>query len=177
MKKIKKIIIAISITALLIASMICTAYAVNCVPVPAFDSPVNTAGTWWSGYDEDEIYGVNCSYTDVYGGDVGLYFIESSVGLPNSFYRTTERDAFFELKEDDPGDDENELVREYTGHFNTTTTGLYQITTITNTYTNSDCIEGNSIVELYIRMYVQRNSNDTSRNVSGGLIKCQFWAE
>lgn len=40
-----------------------------------------------------------------------------------------------------------------------------------------DCIEGNSIVELYIRMYVQRNSNDTSRNVPGGLIKCQFWAE
>lgn len=176
MKKIKKLIIAISITALLIASMICTAFAADYDTTPVFETPENTAGTWWSGYDNDVFYGVNCSSSDVYGGDVGMYFIQSSVGLRSDFYRSSDRKAFFQLKEEDPGDDENELVREYTGYFDTASTGLYQITAIGNTYTNSDCIEGNSLVELYIRMKVQVNARDTTKVVTKGLIKCQIWA-
>lgn len=156
--------------------MICTVFAANYDTTPVFDSPKNTAGTWWSGYDNDVFYGVNCSSSDVYGGDVGMNFIQSSVGLPESFYRMKDRVVYFELKDEDPGYDENELVREYVGIMDTGSTGLYQIIGVRNSYTNSDCIEGNSIVELYIRMKVEVHDKDDSRTVPKGLIRCQFWA-
>ena len=176
MKKTKKLLATIISAVLLIVSMLSTVFAANYDTTPIFDSPQNTAGTWWSGYDNDMFYGVNCSSSDVYGGDVGMRFIQSSVGLPASFYRMKNRVVYFELKEEDPGYDENELVREYVGIMGTGSTGLYQILGTRNTYTNSNCIEGNSIVELYIRMKVQVHNKDAGRTVTKGLIRCQFWA-
>ena len=155
MKKTKKLLATIISAVLLIVSMLSTVFAANYDTTPIFDSPQNTAGTWWSGYDNDMFYGVNCSSSDVYGGDVGMRFIQSSVGLPASFYRMKNRVVYFELKEEDPGYDENELVREYVGIMGTGSTGLYQILGTRNTYTKDDLRYYKKCLYKYLKKYYE----------------------
>lgn len=141
------------------------------------ESSAVTAGSWYSGYDNDNFYNMSSSFKEVYGGDVGMYFYTTSVGLSKAFVKKNTRTVVIQLKEEDPGNDENELVRTYVGHFSTRTDGIYQPTTYTCTYTNPECVENNSIVELYYRMYVDRISGDTSRNVPRGISKFKYWIE
>lgn len=112
------------------------------------ESSAVTAGSWYSGYDNDNFYNMSSSFKEVYGGDVGMYFYTTSVGLSKAFVKK-----------------------------NTRTDGIYQPTTYTCTYTNPECVENNSIVELYYRMYVDRISGDTSRNVPRGISKFKYWIE
>ncbi|MBE6843850.1 MAG: hypothetical protein E7510_13650 [Ruminococcus sp.] len=143
-----------------------------------FHSRACTAGNWWSGYDNNDIHSVTASGSNIYGGDVQLYFHSTTVGLPNSFVKSTSRTADFELKEDDASsNNENEIARKITGHFSVSNAGYYQITILSYPYTNPACIESNNVAELYMRMKINRVSGDTSANVPYGLVRYQFHAD
>lgn len=136
-----------------------------------------TAGSWYSGYDDNEFYRLTTSYKEVYGGNVGMYFYGTSIGMPKAFVKSTSREIVFQLKEEDPGNDENELVRTYVGHFGTRTNGTYQPVCIVKHYVNDECIENNSTVELYYRMYVGKVSGDTTRYVPSCIARFKYWIE
>lgn len=112
------------------------------------------------------------SFPEVYGGDVGIYFYLPNVGLSSAFVQSLDRTAYSKLYESDAFSDD--LVREYThgfGYHN----GLYTKIRSENTYTSSAKIEIDNVVELYFRYKVNSISGDTSRNVTAGLFRYQFW--
>ena len=174
MSKLKRLIVGIVSAAVLLVGMRGVAEGSN--DIEYYYTPIMTAGTWWSGYNS-QIVSVGSSWYELYGGDVGVTFVKSSVGLPSTFYRTITRMATVELKEDDPGTNENELVATYSGRFSADPyTGLYQVPSMQRQSVNSSCIESNGTAELYIRVLVDINSNDESRNIPKQLFKYYFWS-
>lgn len=172
--RVRKNLFFSTIIALLIA---CVAIPVNAQELLSSSYYSNTAiaGTWYSGYG-DKYCNMTTSYGQVYGGDVGMYFYETSVGMPKSFVKSNSRTVEFELKENDPGNT-NEVARKYIGYFETRTDGIYQPVRYSISYTNCDCIESNSTVELYYRMKVDTISGDSSKNVPSGIAKFKYWIE
>ena len=176
MKKVIKKAITGCVVLSFVLSMFNVSFAQTTTSI--WNSPACTAGTWWSGYSEDEVISLTGTNSTVYGGDVGIYFYSSSVGMPSSFNYSSSRTALIELKEDDDSSgNTNEPARKYTGYFRVDSSGLYRITSYANTYTNSNAIETNRTVELYMRIKVGVLSGDTSKNVPNGLFKYKIWVE
>ena len=175
MKNRKKIFFCILVALLLVGSTI-SVKAAEKLSAYIYSSAATT-GSWYSGYDTDTFYNMSSSFSEVYGGDVGMYFYTTSVGMSKAYVRSNSRTVEIQLKEEDPGCNENELVRKYIGYFSTKSDGIYQPTTFSCTYTNPECVENNSIVELYYRMNVDRIGGDTSRNVPSGILRFKFWIE
>lgn len=135
-----------------------------------FSSSAATTDTWKT----ESTKTITSSYDDVYGGDVGTYFHMSNVGLSSAFIKDTSRKAYGKLYEDDVIS--TELVWEYTHYFGTYN-GYYRPVSVSYTYTTSDKIESDSVVELFYYHKVASITGDTSRNVPSGLQNYQFWAD
>ncbi len=82
-----------------------------------------------------------------------------------------------ELKEDDPGDDANELVHTYTGTFGVDPQGRYTVVSFSVPKADNECIEQNNVVELYLRFKVDKLSSDGSSNVNSGIMRYRLWAD
>lgn len=174
MRKIKKIIMSLVLIGVMVIGM-CGAVSAK-TTTGVWNSPKTTAGSWWSGYDNDDITSLTGTSSSIYGGDVGVYFYASSVGMPNGFIRSSNRTGEIELKEDDSSwFDENETARKITGYFAYDNSGRYRMTSYKITYTNSSCIEPNKTVELYLRIKINTISGDTTKNVPEGLFGYQLW--
>lgn len=175
MKKFKKNIIA----------AIVGVAAVFCVPGMAiaatnetdyFDSPNLTTNQWWSGYDNDQFHNITSSYKEVYDGDVGVWFYAPSAGVTSNLVRDTSRRVTIELKENDPGDDLNELVHTYIGVFGIDSKNRYTVTGFIKPKADNECIEQNNVVELYLRFKVDKLSKDGTSNVNRGIMRYKLWA-
>ena len=176
MKKFKKNIIGAIIGAVVVCSIPSMAIAANSV-TEEFDSPQLMTNQWWSGYDYDQYYNVTSSYNQVYDGDVGVWFYTPSAGVTSNLVRSTSRRAVIELKEDDPGDDANELVHTYTGTFGIDPQGRYTVVSFSVPKADNECIEQNNVVELYLRFKVDKLSSDGSSNVNSGIMSYRLWAD
>lgn len=166
----KKVVSSVLIMAIMVGLLVGSVYA-NAVS-NKYKTPALTAGSWWSGVDSN-VVAITASTSKVYGGDVGVSFYATSVGMPVSFVRSSDRTIDIELKEKDPFS--NCVVRQYVGYFSIKN-GLYRVPTYTTTYTNAGCVEDNSVLELYMRFKVNTISGDTSKNVPEGLIIYEMWA-
>ena len=174
MKVFTKRIISLALIGVMVVGMCGTVSAKTTTAV--WDSPKTTAGSWWSGYDNDDITSLSGTSSSLYGGDVGVYFYTSSVGMPNGFVCSTSRTGEIELKEDDGSwFNENETARKTTGYFAYDNSGRYRMTSYKITYTNSSCIESNKTAELYLRIKINTISGDTTKNVPEGLFGYQLW--
>ena len=80
MKVFTKRIISLALIGVMVVGMCGTVSAKTTTAV--WDSPKTTAGSWWSGYDNDDITSLSGTSSSLYGGDVGVYFYASSVGMP-----------------------------------------------------------------------------------------------
>lgn len=143
---------------------------------PYYSTPNMIAGSWWSGYDNGTVISVSSQFSQIYGGDVGMTLVPSSVGLSNSFARRTDRKVNIELKEDDAGSNTNEIAGKYEGTFSIRN-GVYNSYNVNRTYTNASQIEPNSVAELYIRVLVSKSSGDTTGNIASGLFSYRVWTD
>lgn len=73
MRKIKKIIMSLVLIGVMVIGMCGTVSAKTTTGV--WNSPKTTAGSWWSGYDNDDITSLTGTSSSIYGGDVGVYFM------------------------------------------------------------------------------------------------------
>lgn len=178
MRKFKKLFVG----ALLVTSMVIgtTGIAMAQANSSKYNSPKNTAGTWWSGYDEDEFVSMTSVNNKIYGGDGGLTFYTSSVGLPAGFERSLNRYVTIELKEEDSGaGNDNEIMCRYKTKFSTNNyTGAYLMVPPTKPeYVNGELVETNKVAEMYIRFRIDKLTNDKTKNVPEGVFIYQYWLD
>ena len=176
MRKIKNSIIGVIIGVVAVCSIPSMAMAESS-KTDYINSPQLVTNQWWSGYDYDEFHSVTVGFPQVYDGDVGVWFYTPSVGVTTGLARDTSRRAVIELKENDPGDDENELVHTYTGTFGIDPQGRYTVVSFIVPEADNECIEQNNVVELYLRFKVNKLSNDSSSNVNSGIMRYKLWSE
>ena len=139
-------------------------------------SPSVTTGSWWSGYDKSQIVTMTTTVDNVYSEHVGLQFnMSNCVALPSGLSPSTYRQITIEVKEEDSAEgNANETVRKYKGDFKVSS-GIYKINSFGTTYENPNCIETNNVVELYIRMYMDPISGDTTSTIPAGIFKYRYW--
>ena len=127
------------------------------------------AGSWHT----DPTYSISSSYSQIYGGDVGVYYHTANYGLSSAFVESTSRTVTINLYETDSSS--STRARGYTGTFGVKN-GYYRPTSFSNTYTSSSKIESDNSAELYIDFKVSTVSGDTSKNVAAGIMYYQFWS-
>lgn len=137
-----------------------------------YNSPTATAGQRKSCPDVVKL--IPTLEGDIYGGDAGIWFFYTNVGLQASFYRDDTRVCRMECWESD--NDKADWVRTHTCTFGMSN-GYYR-----PAYNHKDLevsdqkIESDGTLELYMVFKVNTHPNDTSRNVPKGLISYCFWA-
>lgn len=176
MKQIKKLFTLLVIIAVSLNSFLTTVFAGEYVTSTYIDSQAMTAGEWWSGYDA-HITPVTAYYKDpeVYDSQVGIWFYSPDYGLSTEFYRSDERVAAIQLKEDDAGSNENELIRTYVGRFDVDEQNRYVPMYFSNTGSSVVLIEDNPTVELYIRVKVNTHISDYGDYVRSGILCYKYW--
>lgn len=107
------------------------------------------------------------------GGDVGVYFYTTSVGLQDSFVKSTSRKVIAHVKEYDSSTS-NTLARTREGTFGMVN-GYYRPQIWGYTYTNSNMIESDSTAELRLVWKVESVSGDTSTSIPSALMKYSLW--
>lgn len=127
------------------------------------------AGSWHT----DPTYNISSSYSQIYGGDVGVYYHAANYGLSSAFVVSTSRTVTINLYESDSSS--STRARGYTGTFGVTN-GYYRPTSYSNTYTSGSKIESDNAAELYIQFKVSTVSGDKSKNVASGIMYYQFWS-
>ena len=176
-------IISIALCAVIMMTFLCfNGYAAEPVlpltraTTDYFYTPAMTAGEWWSGYDDDNIYDLACGSKDTLTGeDINVYIYYTGVGMPNTFSKDNSRTGTIEVKENDSGlGNENESLFTRTGFFHNDN-GFYSMTTWSSrSDVNTDVIEDNNTLELYIRVYIQTKSADTGTSIPKELICYKF---
>lgn len=175
MRKIKKSIIGAIIGAVAVCSIPSMAIAATS-KTDYIDSPALVTNQWWSGFDHSQYYNLTSSYNEVEDGDVGVWFYTPSAGVTSDLSRDASRTVIIELKENDPGDDENELVHTYNGTFGIDPQNRYTVVSFRKTASDNECIEQNNVVELYLRFKVDRLSDDGSSNINKAIMRYKLWA-
>lgn len=141
-----------------------------------FYTPAMTAGIWWSGYDCDNIYDMACNKSSLTGADVTVEFPPHRMGLPAGFAEDDDRICVVEVKEHDYSVfNENESVCKRVGFFGTDNRGMYRIMNWgSRSDINTDVVEDNGTVELYIRVRIETKAGDIETGVPANLICYQF---
>lgn len=139
-------------------------------------TPAMTAGTWWSGLDSNHIRNMTCNKSSLTGSDITVDFDDPPVGLPDTFWRDKTRICTVEVKEDDYSVfNANESVCKRTGTFGRDSRGLYRVVQWgTRSDINTDVIEDNDTVELYIVVNIETKARDTGTAVPANLIPYRF---
>lgn len=143
------------------------------VVTPLLATHACTAGQWTSENTRDLH---SEGYSHLCGGDVGVWYIDSGIGLQNSFVTSTDRYMYVNLYEEDTGlFASDDLCREYGLNF-AVVNGIYKPHYVYTDYTNASSIEDDANVELYIKHKVMTISGDTSTAVPWGLTYYKIWA-
>ena len=176
MKQIKKLFTLLVIMTVSLNLLSTTVFAGEYVTSTYIDSQAMTASEWWSGYDA-HITPVTAYYKDpeVYDSQVGIWFYTPDYGVGDHFYRSNERVASVQLKEDDAGSNENELIRTYICTFGTDDNNRYRPMYFKNTGSSVVLIEDNPTVELYIRVKVNEHISDYGDYVRSGIMCYKYW--
>ena len=126
----------------------------------------------WSSETSSAIRATN---NNVYGGDVGVNYYYTAVGLAESFVRTTNRRIITQVYENDYWGGHTK-ARQKEGNFGMSN-GYYRPCTWDTgyAYTNKSCIESDGEVELYLDWKVYSVSGDTSSALNAGLLKYKLW--
>ena len=165
----KKTLIAVLLSCVLLAGLSFSS-AAEVSHTPVFCTS-GTAGQWTEQPAHNLTY--SSSYDHLCGGDVGLWFYYTTVGLQASFVQSTSRVVDLEQFEKDSSG--STKTRHYQGHFDNNNIGSYQPTYFTLTYTNSGTIEDDGTVELYFKYKVGKIYGDTSTAVPSGIMKYAHW--
>ena len=111
-------------------------------------------------------------YIHICGGDVGIWFYVSSVGLQSSFQQSSSREVYIDQYEKDSNS--HTCSRKYVGYFGQMN-GLNCPVSYGNTYTNPSTIENDGGVEMNCSFKVTAIAGDTSTAVPAGLIPYRHW--
>lgn len=167
--KLRKTYVLIILTLFIASSMVVYASSDNPNRTAKFYTSQGTAGTW----KEESVKDLTGTQTEYYGGNAGIWVYETNIGLPDAFYRTTSREGYYECWEQDA------LTRDLVSKDKITfgmVNGLYRPKYCPHVYTNSQLIETDSKLELFMKLYVGTDSRDTSKYVPKDLLGYRFWA-
>lgn len=152
-------------------TLVIMAFSVSAYAVTESSHYTSTAGTAGSFRQENTYSVTSTTLATLGGGDIGVYFYSTSIGLQSSFVRSNSRTVTAKVYEEDTS---GTHVRTREGTF-TTVNGLYRPTLWSYTYTNSGTVEGDPTAELYLTWKVSKISGDTSVSVPAGLMEYSFW--
>jgi hypothetical protein len=139
-----------------------------------FYTPEMTAGIEWSGYAHNIKHYLACSKDSLTGEDVNIYFYKTGVGLSDDYDWDLTRSGEVTVKEDDPGSNANEVLFTRTGTF-AMDNGKYRMCIwSTRSDINTEVVETNSILELYILIYIQTKPDDQSTHVPENFMAYKF---
>ena len=179
--KMKKVV-ALSLAIVMLMALMCANVSANELIMTRAETayhytPRLDAGVWWSGYDTGDIYDLFCNRYPLTGEDVNIGFVNTGVGLPNTFVYDLSRKGTVEVKEDDAlGWNTNELLFEKTGSFTINSDGNYRMTTwSTRSNVNTNQIEDNMTLELYIRVKIQTKIGDTQTSIEPHFLGYKFY--
>ena len=178
--KMKKVV-ALSLAVVMLMALMCANVAANELNMTRAETayhytPRFDAGVWWSGYDTGDIYDLFCNKYPLTGEDVDIRFVNTGVGLPDTFVRSLNRTGTLEVKEDDAlGWNTNELLFEKTGFFEINDDGAYRMRSWGSpSNVNTNQVEDNMTLELYIRVKVQTKPGDTQTSIDPHFLGYKF---
>lgn len=172
-------IISIALSVILMVALLCSSVSANELPMPRattdiFYTPQMTAGIEWSGYANNRIHDLACSKDNLTGEDINIYFYKTGVGLSDEYERDLTRSGEVTVKENDPGANDNETLFTRTGTF-AMDNGKYRMCLwSTRSDINTDVVETNSTLELYILIYIQTKPEDQSTVVPENFMAYKF---
>ena len=172
-------IISITLSVILMVTLLCSNVSANELPMPRastdiFRTPEMTAGEEWSGYAEDEVHDLVCSKDSLSGEDIHIYFYATGVGLSEDFSRDTSRTGLITVKDDDPGSNPNEVLFTRTGTFSEEN-GIYRMREWSSrSDVNTEEVEDNDTLELYILVYIQTKLDDHSTYIPANFLAYRF---
>ena len=172
-------IISIALSVILMVTLLCSNVSANELPITRastdiFYTPEMTTGEEWSGYAAGEVHDLACSKDSLTGEDINIYFYNSGVGLSNDFEWDLTRTGEVTVKDNDPGSNVNEVLFTCTGTFDMSN-GLYRMCRWgTRSDVNTEEVEDNSTLELYILVYIQTKPRDNSTYVPEDFLAYKF---
>ena len=176
--RLMKLIAYISTAAISVSAMVLPASAADVYSDTHYYSLWGQAGKW----KVEPTHTLQSSQEQVCGGDTGVWFYSTNVGLAPSFVQSTSRKAYIHYYEDDSdtlGHHNNDnLVKKYTATFSITGTEKYN----RPYYFEETYNAGKTIIEysgdlvLYIKIKVESLSDDLSTYIPNGLIKYRYWS-
>lgn len=170
MKMKRFISIAFSV-ALLVALLCSPAYAAS---TDWFYSPAMRTGVEWSGLSTNDVCEMALNKTSILAKDIDVEFSHTTVGLSEYFVWSNSRTANITVKDEDPGDNENEELFKLTARFGVVN-GLYRPTSYgTRTILDDGEVEDNNIIELYLLVTILPIANDGANSVESNLLKYRF---
>ena len=156
----------------LVLSFVIPASASGETSTSLYQSTEGTSAQW---HTEPVKYLTSPDLTNICGGDMGMWFYAPSVGLQDSFVKSNNRKAYFECYEYDKTTGNADMARKYTASFGTASNGICAPASFSGTYVNTNIVESDSGLELYMRYKVNKVSGDTSTTVKAGIIKYCYW--
>ena len=112
--------------------------------------------------------------TSILAKDIDVEFSHTTVGLSEYFVWSNSRTANITVKDEDPGDNENEELFKLTARFGVVN-GLYRPTSYgTRTILDNGEVEDNNIIELYLLVTILPIANDGANSVESNLLKYRF---
>ncbi len=172
MKKIVKKMLAISMVCVFLTCTLCIGIGAENMS-QYLNSPHATAGVW----QVCETAKFDSTLAKVCGGDVGIWFYDTPVGLQMSFYRSNTRKCYMNLWACDDFDEEyyhfckaHEATFTMVGEYYRPATGHRDFDI------NPGVVDDDSNLELYMAFYIEPHSRDTSISVPAGLLLYAFWA-
>lgn len=179
--KVKRIV-SIALSVIIMMTLMCSSVFASepTLPMPRattdyFYTPEMFAGEEWSGYAADEVHDLACSKSDLTGADINVYIYYTGVGMPNTFSKDESRKGEIEVKEEDSGwGNDNESLFTRTGSFRNDDGFYWMATWSTRSNVNTDVIEDNKTLELYILVTIQTKLLDTNNEIPENLICYKF---
>lgn len=172
-------IISITLSVILMVTLLCSNVSANELPMPRattdiFYTPEMTAGEEWSGYAAGEVHDLACSKDSLSGEDINIYFYQTGVGLSDDYDWDLTRSGEVTVKDDDPGPNTNEVLFTRVGTF-AMDNGKYRMCRwSTRSDVNTEEVEDNSTLELYILIYIQTKPLDQSTYVPENFMAYKF---
>ncbi len=164
--------LAISIVCVFIASTLCMGIGAEQMS-RYLTSPAATAGVWKG----CEIATLTSTLGHVCGGDVGIWFYSTNVGLQPSFVRSDSRKCYMNCWACDDYDEEYyRFCKAHEATFQEVN-GLYRPSIGHRDFDiNPGMVDDDSDLELYMAFYVEPLPGDYSNSVPAGLLEYAFWA-
>ncbi|MCR5743032.1 MAG: hypothetical protein K6F92_04785 [Lachnospiraceae bacterium] len=171
----KKLLKSFFLTIVVCVNLVCTTtYAENIYPDPTSNIfYYTTSGIVGTKTSEDVYPTTSTSLATIGGGDAGVYFHYTSVGLQASFVRDYSRTMLVETWEYDNIISKKHF-KDYTGTFGLSN-GYYRPCSWSYSTLVNGQIEDNNCAEIYLVWKVNPVSGDSSTSVPAMLLKYQLW--